>query len=89
MIPTGDPVGSVSPWCTAAAAVPESRPKNAPCPVVRRQNMPSRNVPNSGAFTNANTSCRKSMMLLNALAAYAAAIDSRIPPTVAARPIHR
>jgi len=33
--------------------------------VARGQNIPSANVANSGAFTNANTSCRKSMMLLN------------------------
>ena len=39
---------------------------NAPWPVVRFQNMPSTKVANSGAFTNAKTSCSRSMMLLNA-----------------------
>jgi hypothetical protein len=37
--------------------------------VARFQNIPSRNVANSGAFTKANTSCRMSMMLLNIAAA--------------------
>jgi hypothetical protein len=46
-------------------------------------------VAKSGAFTKAKTSCRKSMMLLNAPATYAAATDRAMPPTVAARPIHR
>ena len=32
-----------------AAAVPEISPANAPCPVVRLENMPSRNVANKGA----------------------------------------
>jgi hypothetical protein len=44
------------------------RPQNAPWPVARFQNMPSRNVAKSGAFTNANTSCSTSMMLLYACA---------------------
>jgi hypothetical protein len=56
---------------------------------VRFQNIPSANVANSGALTNANTSWSRSMMLLNEPATYAAATDSRIPPTVATRPIHR
>ncbi len=51
--------------CRAEAAVPASSPKNAPWPVVRFQNMPSRNVANSGALTKPNTNWMKSMMLLN------------------------
>ncbi len=43
-----------------------NRPTNAPCPVARFQNMPSRNVANKGALTNPNTSCSRSMMLLKA-----------------------
>jgi hypothetical protein len=43
--------------------------ENAPWPVVRRQNMPSRKVANSGAFTKPNTSWSMSMMLLNFVAA--------------------
>ncbi len=65
LIPTSAPAGNDNPWCAAAAAVPANKPKKAPCPVVRRQNIPSRNVANSGAFTKANTSCKTSMMLLN------------------------
>ena len=42
-----------------------TRPKKAPWPVARRQNMPSRNVANSGALTKPNTSWSMSMMLLN------------------------
>ena len=59
---------SRSPWKIAAPSVPPSRPQNAPWPVARLQNMPSRNVANSGAFTNPNTSCSMSMMLLNCAA---------------------
>src|SRR5271155_5006216 len=70
------PSATVNPCVTAAAPVPASRPVNAPCPVVRFQNIPSKNVANKGAFTNENTSCNKSMMLLNSLARYAVAIDS-------------
>ena len=79
MSPGGAPCGRVSPWWSAAAAVPASSPKKAPCPVARRQNMPSRKVANSGAFTNANTSWSMSMMLLNRVAAYAAATLSQDP----------
>jgi len=57
--------------------------------VVRFQNIPSRKVANSGAFTKANTSCSMSMMLLNCVVAYAVATESAMPNTVAARPIHR
>ena len=64
--------------------MPISRPKNAPWPVVRRQNIPSRNVANNGALTNAKTSWSMSMMLLNRVVAYAAATLRRIPNTVAA-----
>ena len=39
-------------------------PAKAPWAVVRFQNMPSRNVANSGAFTQPKTSCSRSMMLL-------------------------
>ena len=38
---------------------------NAPCPVVRFQNIPNAKVAKSGALTNANTSWSKSIMLLN------------------------
>jgi len=62
---------------------------NAPCPVVRFQNMPSRNVAKSGAFTTEKTSCSASMMLLKLLARYAAPIERMIPPTVDIRPIHK
>src|SRR5436190_3335256 len=65
LTPTEAPAGRDSPWCSAAASVPATSPVNAACPVVRFQNIPNANVANSGAFTNANTSCRKSMMLLN------------------------
>ena len=58
-------IGMVNPLWTAAATVPSSRPQKAPCPVVRFQNMPSMNVAKSGAFTNAETNCSRSMMLLN------------------------
>ena len=51
-------------WWIAAAAVPDSNPPKAACPVVRFQNMPSRKVANNGALTKAKTNCRKSMMLL-------------------------
>jgi len=61
----------------------------APCPVARFQNMPSMKVANSGALTNANTSCSKSMMLLNCRATKAAATEMAMPKTVAARPIAR
>jgi hypothetical protein len=62
----GEPVEMVSPWWTTAATVPDIKPKNAPCPVARFQNIPSKNVAKSGAFTNAKTNCNTSMMLLNA-----------------------
>ena len=73
----------------AAASVPASSPVKAPCPVVRFQNIPSRKVAKSGAFTNANTSCSTSITLLNDAATYAAATDAAMPNTVAARPIQR
>ena len=62
---------------------------NAPCPVVRFQNMPRKNVANSGALTNANTSCSKSMILLNDAATYAAITDRPMPATVSIRPNRR
>src|SRR5207253_2541827 len=58
------PSASVSPCVTAAANVPANKPVNAPWPVVRFQNMPSRNVANRGALTKENTSCSTSNMLL-------------------------
>ena len=58
------PSPTVSAQVAKAAPVPLTSPENAPCPVVRFQNIPSRNVPNKGAFTNPNTNCSKSMMLL-------------------------
>ena len=57
--------------------------------MARRQNMPSKNVAKSGAFTNAKISCSMSMMLLNLVVAYAAATLAKIPNTVAACPIRR
>ena len=68
LMPGSAPFEIVSPWCIAAARVPDSSPVKAPCPVVRFQNIPSRKVANSGAFTNANTSWSMSMMLLNLVA---------------------
>ena len=50
-------------------AVPVIRPVNAAWPVVRFQNMPSRNVAKSGAFTKLKTSWSVSMMLLKLMAA--------------------
>lgn len=61
----------------------------APWPVVRFENMPSRNVANSGAFTKANTNCRKSMMLLKRVARYAASTEATIPKIVAILPTWR
>ena len=72
-----------------APAVPATSPVNAPWPVVRFQNIPSKKVANSGALTNAKTSCSASIMLLKLVTAYAAPIDSTIPPIVAIRPIHK
>ena len=66
--PTTAPAGNDRPWWMAAPTVPATSPQKAPCPVERFQNMPSAKVANSGAFTNANTSCSTSMMLLNAAA---------------------
>ena len=48
--------------------MPPNKPKNAPVLVVRFQNMPSRNVANTGAFTKPNTSWMMSMALLYCLA---------------------
>ncbi len=59
------PSASVSPKTKPAIPVPDASPANAPWPVVLFQNIPSKNVANNGALTNPNTSCRKSMMLLN------------------------
>ena len=58
------PSATVSPQVSDAATVPLTNPENAPCAVVRFQNMPSRNVANSGAFTKPKTNCSRSMMLL-------------------------
>src|SRR5260221_54709 len=49
----------------------------------------SRNVASSGELTNANTSCRTSMMLLNCAATYAVSTDAAMPNTVAMRPTRR
>ena len=76
------PSASVKLCVNHAASVPASKPLNAPCPVVRRQNIPSKNVANSGAFTNPKTSWSKSIMLLYCCAKNAVAIDSAIPTTV-------
>ena len=47
--------------------------------------MPSRNVANSGALMNENTSCSRSMMLLNIMATYAVPMLATVPKTVAIR----
>ena len=39
--PRRAPCGSVSPWWSAAASVPASSPKNAPCPVARARTCPA------------------------------------------------
>ena len=48
LMPHALPEGSVRAWWMVAAAIPETRPKNAPSAVARFQNMPSRNVARSG-----------------------------------------
>ncbi len=50
------PSAIVNPCVAAAASVPQTNPQNAPWPVVRFQNIPSKNVANSGPFTNPKTS---------------------------------
>ncbi len=49
------------------------RPRNAPVPVVRFQNMPNRKVAKIGAFTKPNTSWMMSIALSYIEAKYAAA----------------
>ena len=49
-------------WGKVARISPE-----APVPVVRAQNMPSRKVPNSGAFTKPNTNWMMSIALAQLL----------------------
>src|SRR5271157_5851395 len=82
--PNHPPVPSATerPSVSVATISPTSRPAKAPCPVVRFQNIPSRNVANNGAFTNPNTSCKKSMMLFDRAAQYAVPIESNTPTTV-------
>ena len=58
---------------------PREQAGERPVTRVRRQNMPSRKVAKSGAFTNANTNCSMSMMLLKRVATYAVATDSAMP----------
>src|SRR5208283_4258052 len=70
------PSAAEKPSVNVAAASPARSPANAPCPVVLRQNIPSRKVANNGALTNPKTSCRKSMMLLDCAAQYAAPMES-------------
>ena len=48
--------------------MPPNNPRNAPVPVQRFQNMPSRKVANSGAFTKPNTNWMMSIALLYMLA---------------------
>ena len=52
-----------SEWNRAEVPMPPSRPKKAPWLVVRFQNMPNRNVANSGALTKPNTNWMISMAL--------------------------
>ena len=66
--------------------MPPSRPQNAPFAVERAQNIPSRNVANSGALMNENTSCSRSLMFSKFIATYAAATLRIVPKTVACRP---
>src|SRR2546423_1076651 len=80
---------TVSASVLAPATSPVNSPQNAPFAVERFQNMPSKKVANSGAFTNAKTSCKKSMMLLKYVARYAQAIESATPATVVTRPTQR
>src|ERR1051325_766153 len=68
---------------------PGQQPRKGAMPRRALPDMPSRKVANSGPFTNENTSCRMSLMLLNRVAAYAAITLARIPNTVAAWPIRR
>jgi hypothetical protein len=58
------PSALVKPCVKAAATVPLKSPQNAPWPLVRFQNMPSRKVAKSGPLTKLNTSCNMSLMLL-------------------------
>ena len=43
-------------WPTSAPRVPVARPHTPPAAVIRFQNSPSRNVANSGALKNENSS---------------------------------
>ena len=60
-MPGALPAARVRAWKSAEVAVPPSRPKKAPWAVVRFQNMPSRKVAKSGAFTKPKTSWTMSM----------------------------
>ena len=47
------PTAEVRAWNRAEVPVPASKPRKAPVPVVRAQNMPSRKVANSGRIHEA------------------------------------
>ncbi len=79
----------VSAWKSAEPAMPPNKPRNAPVPVVRFQNMPSRNVAKIGAFTKPNTSWMMSMALSYCLAKYAAPMLKIMPTTVMTLPVRK
>src|SRR5438874_6432039 len=54
LTPTGAPAGSEIPWCTAAASMPEARPRNAPWPEARGQNTHHADDPHRGPLTHAD-----------------------------------
>ena len=58
------PLAMVSAWKMVELPMPPNKPRNAPVPVVRFQNMPSSKVAKIGAFTKPNTSWMMSMQLL-------------------------
>ena len=62
-MPGALPEAEVSEWKSAEVPVPASKPRKAPVPVVRAQNMPSRKVANRGAFTKPNTNWMMSIAL--------------------------
>ena len=55
-------------WNKAEVMVPRSKPKKAPVPVQRFQNIPKRKVANKGAFTKPNTNWMISMAFVHILA---------------------
>ena len=82
MTPGKLPFAIVKAWNSAEPPIPPNKPRNAPVPVVRAQNIPRRKVANSGAFTKPNTNWMISMALLYNDAKYAQAMLNNIPTTV-------